>query len=45
VNFELWLYHKIEVLICDVKLAMYNWQIRRYDRRIKELESRLTTAR
>jgi hypothetical protein len=43
-NFNLWAYHTLEVRICDVKLAVYNWQIRQYDRRIKELEARLTTA-
>jgi hypothetical protein len=41
-SFNLWLYHSTEVLICDVKLAVYNWQIRQYDLRIKQLEAQRT---
>lgn len=41
-NFNLWAYHSVEVLICDLKLAVYNWQIRQYDNRIKQLEAQRT---
>lgn len=41
-NFNLWAYHTVEVFICDLKLMVYNWQLRQYDNKIARLEAQRT---
>ena len=38
-NLNLWAYHSFEVLLCDIKLAVYSWQLRRYDAKLARLEA------
>lgn len=44
-NLNLWLYHSVEVLLCDIKLMFLHAKVAHTDRRIAQLESILATRR
>jgi len=44
-NLNLWLYHSVEVLLCDIKLTFLNARVARTDRRIAQLEAVLASRR